>query len=323
MSEYLLDLFKDASEVTYYTSLADKFIVPPFSILDTRQGIWKKRRNRWLSLGIKGELGRDIPSRNSLAERMSRQKEDTANLAITREAGRTTTGISIFDPVLTEICYRWFCPKGGYIFDPFAGGSVRGIVAGKIGFHYTGIDLLNKQLKENRRQAINIVSNGQINYIEGDSRNIQSLIKGKFDFILTCPPYYNLEVYSNDSRDLSNLESYENFLTAYKLIIEQSLAVLKDNRFAVFVVSNIRKEDGTYYHLVGDTVECFANAGAKLYNEMILINVYSSLPIRCQLLFRNRKIGRTHQTVLVFVKGDWKEAACVCRENSTLGEEIF
>lgn len=37
-----------------------------------------------------------------------------------------STGTSIFDPVICEIAYRWFCPPGGTVLDPFAGGSVRG-----------------------------------------------------------------------------------------------------------------------------------------------------------------------------------------------------
>lgn len=47
------------------------------------------------------------------------------------------SGTSIFDPVLCELAYRWFCPPGGSILDPFAGGSVRGIVAGILGREYT------------------------------------------------------------------------------------------------------------------------------------------------------------------------------------------
>lgn len=39
------------------------------------------------------------------------------------------SGTSIFDPVLCELAYRWFTPADGSILDPFAGGSVRGIVA--------------------------------------------------------------------------------------------------------------------------------------------------------------------------------------------------
>ena len=41
------------------------------------------------------------------------------------------SGTSIFDPVLCEIAYRWFCPPGGLVLDPFAGGSVRGIIANR------------------------------------------------------------------------------------------------------------------------------------------------------------------------------------------------
>ena len=39
-------------------NLFRKFIFPPFSILDTRQGYWQRRRRMWLNIGIKGELGR-------------------------------------------------------------------------------------------------------------------------------------------------------------------------------------------------------------------------------------------------------------------------
>ena len=42
--------------------LSEIFIIPPFSVLDTRQGYWQKRKHAWLSIGIKSELGRgDAP----------------------------------------------------------------------------------------------------------------------------------------------------------------------------------------------------------------------------------------------------------------------
>lgn len=39
-------------------SLMDKFIIPPFSIFDTRRGYWQERKRQWLSIGIQSELGR-------------------------------------------------------------------------------------------------------------------------------------------------------------------------------------------------------------------------------------------------------------------------
>ena len=40
------------------TTLAEKFIIPPFSVFDTRQGYWQARKRQWLAIGIKSELGR-------------------------------------------------------------------------------------------------------------------------------------------------------------------------------------------------------------------------------------------------------------------------
>jgi hypothetical protein len=42
-------------------ALAEKFLVPPFSVLDARQGYWQDRKRAWLALGIKSELGRVAP----------------------------------------------------------------------------------------------------------------------------------------------------------------------------------------------------------------------------------------------------------------------
>lgn len=39
-------------------TLAERFIIPPFSVLDARQGYWQDRKRAWLSLGIQSELGR-------------------------------------------------------------------------------------------------------------------------------------------------------------------------------------------------------------------------------------------------------------------------
>ncbi len=39
-------------------ALATRFVVPPFTVLDARQGGWQERKRAWLSLGIRSELGR-------------------------------------------------------------------------------------------------------------------------------------------------------------------------------------------------------------------------------------------------------------------------
>lgn len=39
-------------------SLADRFGVPPFSVLNAREGAWADRKRQWLDIGIRSELGR-------------------------------------------------------------------------------------------------------------------------------------------------------------------------------------------------------------------------------------------------------------------------
>jgi DNA modification methylase len=219
------------------------------------------------------------------------------------------SGTSIFDPVLCEISYQWFCPAGGMIVDPFAGGSVRGIVAKKLGFDYVGIDLRAEQIAANRQQARDIFgADEHPTWVAGNSIEIDKHCKGvDADLIFSCPPYFDLEVYSDDPEDLSTL-SWDKFIPQYREIIEKSVALLKENRFAVFVVGDVRDKKGFYRNFTGETVQAFEEAGAMLYNEIVLVNVAGSLPIRVGRQFNaGRKLGKMHQNVYVFYKGDPKQ----------------
>lgn len=224
------------------------------------------------------------------------------------------SGTSIFDPVLCEMAYRWFSPPDGVVVDPFAGGSVRGIVASKLGRRYYGVDLCAGQLVANREQANSICQGHTLpQWVEGDSEHIVRLLpKGlQADFLFSCPPYADLEVYSEDPRDLSNMP-YESFREKYTDIILEAASLLKPDRFACFVVGDARGPDGCYYGLPGDTVNAFRAAGLKLYNEGVLVTSVGSLPLRVGAQFTNtRKWGKTHQNILVFIKGDPKEATRV------------
>lgn len=227
------------------------------------------------------------------------------------------SGTSVFDPVLCEIVYRWFCPDGGIVLDPFAGGSVRGIVASKLGRQYVGQELRAEQVQANQQQAAEICQDDDAPpvWICADSRNIdKTCAEIQADLVFSCPPYADLEVYSNDPNDLSTLD-YDEFRDVYAEIIAKSCARLKDNRFACFVVGEVRDKKGNYYDFVGDTIQAFRDAGLHFYNEAILVTAVGSLPIRVGKQFSaSRKLGKTHQNVLVFVKGDGKKAAAACGE---------
>ncbi len=228
-------------------------------------------------------------------------------------SARTLTGTSVFDPVLCELAYRWFCPADGVVVDPFAGGSVRGIVASKLGRGYIGVDLRPEQIEANRTQAARICQAAIPEWIEGDSVNIVELLGDRRgDFLFSCPPYADLERYSDDPRDLSTMD-YDAFLASYRAIIAASAGVLKDDRFACFVVGDVRDKAGLYRNFPGHTIDAFVSAGLRLYNEAILVTQAGSLPVRAGKQFEtSRKLGKTHQNCLVFVKGDPRKATAAC-----------
>lgn len=220
------------------------------------------------------------------------------------------TGTSVFDPCLCELDYSWFTKEGDTILDPFAGGSVRGVVASMMGRKYTGIELRAEQVEANVRQGGKICTSDKPKWLCGDSLDMDSLVGDRmFDHVFTCPPYGDLEVYSDDARDISNMPA-EQFDEAYRRIIALAASHLKDDRFATVVVGNYRDAKGNLRDLCGITIQAAEQAGLRYYNDLIIVTPAGSLPIRVGRQFaKSRKIGRQHQYVLNFVKGDAKEAA--------------
>jgi hypothetical protein len=407
----LADLERAADASTYVPpvdvpTLADRFVVPPFTVLDARAGAWRERKTRWLSLGIQSEVGRGGPaapgaqvlgagpSGESLRDNADqyRQKEgrrgqsskDMATLDAAAKSigygrgssrtikgqedltrikpnlagalagdhshGRTlaqglqahrgadgsleytettAAGVSIFDPVVCELAYRWFSPPGGHVLDPFAGGSVRGVVAGALGRSYTGVELRAEQVAANdaQRPLLDRYDAGdRVRWLTGDSRRVLPTLDTVHDLVFSCPPYADLEVYSDDPADLSTLP-YDAFKEAYRFTIRLAVDLLRDDRFAVWVVGEVRDRQGRYRDFVGDTVQAFRDAGAAYYNEAILVTPAGSLPIRAGRQFdAGRKLGKTHQQVLVFCKGDPKAATItnttINPTNLTPGEAV-
>lgn len=290
-----LDLF--GNPITPKNELREMFGENPFSILDAKSGRWQARKKKWLNLGIKSEIGRDATTWSM--KDWADKKGDEGKL----KGNKLSSDTSIFDPVLCELIYKWFCPEGGSILDPFAGGSVRGIIANYLGYKYTGIDIRQEQVESNRGQALEILSiDNQPQWYVGDSNVILDReFNSEFDLVFSCPPYVNLEVYSDLEGDISNMD-YDDFMVAYESIIKKSCNKLKKGGFAIFVVGEVRDKKGNYYGFVPDTYQCFKNAGLKLYNEAILSTSLAGAALRAAGNMKTKKLVKVHQNILIFRK---------------------
>jgi hypothetical protein len=313
-------------------AMCQRFIEPPFTTLDQRTGRWQDRKRDWLALGLQGELGRSASPGGSAmpAADYSRGERGDGRGAPLRsntcssanamkyaggfeDTGNGTSGTSIFDPVLCELFYSWYMPEKPTlgIFDPFAGGSVRGIVAGRLGYQYVGIDLRQEQIDANVKQAIEIPCQSNPHWICGDSVNLESMVGDEYDLLFTCPPYWNLERYSDDRRDLSTLDNWNDFVIKYQRIMLLAARRLKSQRFAIVVVGNIRDDEGFIRDMRQPTASAMMGAGFKLYNEFVLLTPIGSLPLRVNGQFsKGRKAGSAHQYVMCFFRGNPESIRC-------------
>jgi len=272
--------------------LRDKYIEPPFSILDSRQKSWQNRKRLWKSRGIVSEIGR---KENLLQySKMMKSQRQSQN------------GTSIFDPVVCELIYRWFCPQDGKILDPFCGGSVRGIVSNYLGYNYFGIDIRQEQIDSNKEQGLAILPSyrKQPEWVVGDSNKILDGDIGEdFDLVFSCPPYLNLEVYSDLPEDLSTMKD-EDFNEVYDSIIKKSCQKLKSGGFGIFMVGDVRDTKTGYYRdFITTTKNAFFKAGMKLYNEAIYLeNGLHTAAMKADQFMRKQKLVKVHQNILIFLK---------------------
>lgn len=276
------------------SSLAEEFIIPPFSVFDTRQGYWQARKDEWID-----RMG----GREALAESKEDVLSDGKNNNI---MSSINDGSSIFDPVLAEIIYKWFNVENGKILDPFAGEQTKGFVAGALGYKYTGIELRQEQVDLDKEAVSDF---NDITYITGDSAKVLPKIKDRdFDLVFTSPPYYDLEVYSDKKDDGSAMGTYAEFMAFYKEVFAESVARLKDNRFLVVKVGEIRdRKTGVYRQFVADNIRLFTELGLSFYNDIVLVTMIGTASIRARNAMANRKIAKTHQNILVFYKGNTKD----------------
>ncbi len=263
------------------------------TVFDTKQGYWQKRKREWKQI-IHSDSGR---GENLLGGGLK---------GLAEKHGLNLTGTSIFDPVLCEILYNWFSPAKGTVFDPFAGGSVRGVIAEILNRRYIGIDLSQRQIDANRREGDRLGVFPA--WYCDDSKNADKYIEDETaDMIFSCPPYHNLEKYSNHPLDLSNM-NYSDFITAYTDIIKIACRKLKNDRFAVFVVGDIRNTKGFYRGFTDETKRIFEGEGLHLYNEGVLLEQYGTAALRAGLIFDGgHKLTKVHQNILIFYKGNPKE----------------
>ena len=312
-------------------TLSDRFITPPLSILNCTGGELLRRKNAWERILPMEECGGTREGALGMGDevvyadlyRKTQKKREKLGVSfreylrdyateeeMQRALGnsRNASSTSLFNPAIAEVCATWFTPHpNSDIFDPFAGDTRKGAVFGKLGHNFTGIELRREQVEENNRalDSMDFPRGASVRYVCDDGRNVKSHVNNNSqDLLFTCPPYFNLEVYSDDPRDASAQATYEGFANILQEAFARSVECLRNNRFAIVVIGDVRDSHGGYYGLPQDVQRIFKSIGLAFVNEIIIADSVSRSLIGAARAMRNRKVSKRHQQILVFYKGD-------------------
>lgn len=201
------------------------------------------------------------------------------------------TKSTMYRPQMSKMICDKYKPK--IVLDPCMGWGGRLLGAVASGAHYIGFDP-NTETFNNLKRLVDFLNIGdKVTLICDDAMNMDKYDLPKIDLIITSPPYFDLEVYTNETtqsiENHSNYESWSNYFL--KGIVEKTTHLLNDGGVSCWNVGKVGKND------MNDDVQKYHNS--IQFTKNTEFKVVSS---KRQALQKNDNKKSTDNTV-VYVKG--------------------
>jgi len=222
---------------------------------------------------------------------------------------------SIFNPAVASWILNLYAPREGIAFDPFGGGGTRAIMTAKHGLKYIGYELREKECAAviERCTACDLkaeiykkqsVKELQVVIVQGDARNPDFVPDECADFVITCPPYFNMEQYDGGEADLSMAASYDDFLEGIADVASECHRIMKPGAIAAWVVGLHRvKKTGEIIPIPHDVARLHRETGFIHKEEVILYLTNTGATLRVGTFEKgNRLLIRLHEYVEIFQK---------------------
>jgi len=182
-----------------------------------------------------------------------------------------------FPETLAQEFIEFFTKEGQIVLDPMVGTGSTLIACLRAGRNGIGVELnakyaqiARKLVKAEAKALGQKASSLEVKVITSDAARISQHIEGPVDYVLTSPPYWDmlrargaetqkkrrttpgLDVfYSDDPRDLGNVDDYDEFVARLARIYEALCPILKDKAYLTIIVKNVKK-GGKIYPLAWD-----------------------------------------------------------------------
>lgn len=215
--------------------------------------------------------------------------------------------LSTFPQSIGHLIVDFYCPKDGIVYDPFAGHNSRMELTFKSNRHYVGVDVSKEFMKANRQIQNKLIkqqgffkSNKTINLIEGSSSKVD-LPDDYGDFTITSPPYYDIEYYGNEPKQLGKAKTYKKFLGLISKHIEENFRILKSGSFCAWFVQDFVRNKIFYpYH--SDLIPLFIKAGFEIFQIYIIDLGNPIASAFVQGIIKLKRFPKRHEYCLLFKK---------------------
>ena len=207
-----------------------------------------------------------------------------------------------FPPELAERLIRLFTKQGATVLDPFAGTGSTLVACAATGRRGIGVELMAPYVEAARRRLdaeCRPPHRDRQQLIEGDARELLSLVREPVDLCLTSPPYWDMlhhsrggvisahrrraargldTRYSSDNRDLGNVADYAGYLEAVEGVCRQVAELLRPGKHVVLVAQNVRVRTGEMVPVAWDLAQ---RLGRFLLLQQELVWCQDQKPLGC------------------------------------------
>ena len=273
--------------------------------------VWRVQNDSTLTALVEDDIAEGTYGADkSLIDKVSSKKKGYAN----KLSGK---GLSKFNPAVAYRIIKYWSKPGDVVLDSFSNRGVIALIAGHLGrkgriyeivpSYHAHVDKLFKRLEKSSKKGLFQSVKYDLKAYLGDARECKYTEDNSVDLWCSSPPFYNLERYESVDGQLSDIETYSDFLKSYYKAMKQIYRVLKPGKFAIFVVNDFRRprapgEKSELILFSDDTKRLMKKAGFEMWD--IVVNFLYSTPSviginKCAEMHRTLK---SHEYILVFKK---------------------
>jgi hypothetical protein len=203
--------------------------------------------------------------------------------------------VTIYRPLLTKRIVEYFGAKE--VLDVCVGWGGRMLGSACLDeVYYTGIEPCNNTY-QSLQKIIHDLALDKVTLYQDTAENVLPLLERKFDLAITSPPYYNLEIYSDEESQSHQYGSYAKWYDLFlKPVVEGVINILKDDGKSCWSVKNFKTDK--QYNLYDDIVKIHKNLGW----EQIELEFFVGNNVRPGSKDKNGESKKSKEITYVFVK---------------------